>query len=131
MIIIEKNEDDIFRYEQFWEPLVYPEYITLGYAFDELYIEKWMSGISVANYFYKKEDDIIAITMNPSIEMYNNILWLTTDDVRNGTCEYKTWYDKDTKNNGIDVIFDNISITVRGKVEVSELKKIVNGLKEK
>ena len=37
MIIIETDEKKILRYKDFWEPLMYPEYMTSDYMFEKLY----------------------------------------------------------------------------------------------
>lgn len=133
MIIIETDEAKIRRYEEFWEPLMYPDYMSENYSFDYLRIEKWINGVGMAAYYYLNQTDnqSILITIDPHEGDENNILWTSTTDVRNGACVYKTWYDLATNNNGIDVILKDVSITVRGQVDTSELIKIINGLKEK
>lgn len=131
MIIVEEDETIISRYEELWEPLMYPEYMSDHYVFDFLRIEKWVNGIGLATYSYQNEDKFISITIKPYEGRGNNILWISTEDVRNGTCEYKTWYDLNTESNGINVILGDFCITVRGYVDIPELIRIVNGLKEK
>lgn len=131
MIVIERNEENIRKYEEFWEPLMYPEYMCDNYKLDYLRIEKWINGVCLATYHYKKGNQLVSITIAPCNDQDNNILWLSTEDVRNGTCVYKTWYDSNADNNGIDVLIDNVSITVRGAIDLEELIGVVNGLKEK
>ncbi|MBR7148057.1 MAG: hypothetical protein IKD13_04415, partial [Firmicutes bacterium] len=114
MIVVETDETKIRQYEEFWEPLMYPQYMSNGYEFEELYIKKCVNGFTSAAYTYinENEDESVVITITPIGTISNSILWITTTDVRNGTCEYKTWYDQNTENNGINIIIDNISITV-------------------
>lgn len=131
MIVIETDETKIRQYEEFWEPLMYPGYMMSDYTFDKLRIEKYMSGEGYAIYYYSKNNEVIKITMMPNGDPGNNILWVTTDEVRDGLCEYQVWYDQATNCNGIECFIDNVSVTVRGAVELDELKKIVNGLNEK
>ena len=131
MVIIEEDENKILRYEEFWKPLMYPEYMTEGYKFDELYIEKYINGNGFATYRYANGYKQLLITIYPYMEISNNVLWITTANVREGRCEYKTWYDINTDSNGIDIIINDMSITVRGTIVLEELIQIVNGLKEK
>jgi len=128
MIIIETDESKIHRYEEFWEPLMYPGYMTDGYKFDELYVEKYINGMGLATFNYENNDNSIVITIASSDNSNNKVLWVTTEDVRNGECEYKVWYDTDTKNNWINIIIGEAAITIRGPIDIGELKKIVNGM---
>ena len=131
MVIIEEDETKIRRYEEIWEPLMYPEYMAKGYEFLELYVEKYMNGEGVAIYTYKNNNSKIDITIMPNVNPGNNMLWVTSNDIRNGTCEYNMWYDQGSRNHGLDVMIDDLSVTVRGMIETSELIRIVNGLNKK
>lgn len=131
MVIIETDEEKIYQYEEFWEPLMYPGYMSKNYVFDRLKIEKYMNGEGYAIFYYKKNEESIIITIMPSTDSGNNILWTTSNDIRNGTCEYNMWYDQGSGNHGLDVMIDDLNVTVRGMVEPSELIRIINGLNKK
>ncbi|MBR5001829.1 MAG: hypothetical protein IKY08_07690, partial [Firmicutes bacterium] len=113
MIVVEDDENKIAQYEEFWEPLMYPGYMIETYTFKELRIEKWVNGLNTAIYTYSWDGQTIDIVISSCDESRNEIIWTKTKNVLNGIYEYKVWYDQDTANNGIDVIIDDICITVK------------------
>lgn len=131
MIIIETDEEKIYQYEEFWEPLMYPGYMTEYYEFGELHIEKWINGLGSAIYTYVNEAESIDIIISNSNEYRNDMLWTTTEEILNGKDEYKLWYDPSTNSKGIEIVIDGNSITIKGNVEEPELIKIAMGLNEK
>lgn len=123
------DESQIETYKKFWDGLLIPEYMTEGYEFKELYIEKSITGAVVAEYIYECDDRAIDIQINSLSEDVSTILWSISDEVRGGRIRYRLWKDEILDVRGIDVILDDKLVTVTGKESDSEWINIVNGLK--
>lgn len=124
------DESQIETYKKFWDGLLIPEYMTAGYKFETLIIEKHLKGEVLANYSYSNCDgDKLQIQMNTISEKDNSILWMVSDEVRDGDQEYHTWKDEIAGINGINVLFPERLVSVSGKLSDAELINIVNRLK--
>lgn len=129
MIIVETNEENILRYKEFWHKLKIPSYMTYGYTFKELYVEKYISDFTSATIQYEKEGQIVAIYLRDYVPKINAQLFFATDDVLEGKYNYKMWTDDSIDIRGVEIIIEDLYISVTGPLEESELKKIIEGLK--
>lgn len=123
------DENQIEMCKKFWDDLLIPEYMIAGYEFKELYVEKSITGAVIAEYIYQYNDKSVNIKIKSSSEEANTILWLTSSEVRGGTAQYWLWTDEILDIQGINVVLDDMAITVSGKESNSELINIVNELK--
>lgn len=129
IVVSVTDESQIEMCKKFWDSLLIPKYMIAGYEFKELYVEKSITGAVIAEYIYQYNDKSVNIKMKSSSEEANTILWLTSSEVRGGTAQYRLWTDEILDIQGINVVLDDMAITVSGKESDSELINIVNELK--
>lgn len=130
IVVSVTDESQIEMCKKFWNGLLIPEHITDGYEFETLIIEKHLKGEVLANYSYSNCDgDKLQIQMNTISEKDNSILWMVSDQVRDGDQEYYAWKDEIAGINGINVLFPERLVSVSGKLSDAELINIVNKLK--
>lgn len=128
LTIIETDGGKVDQYKKLWNELKKPSYMSSGYVFKELCIEKNVSGTIMATYEYEKEKNSIIIILRNKKEETNTQLYLNTIDLLEGKCNYKVWMDESVGTKGIEVITNELIISVFGYVEDDELKRIINGL---
>ena len=128
--VVVTDEAQIEEYKKIWDGLMVPGYMPDEAQFEELYIEKTLSGMTMAEYSYNLPDETkIIIRMNLAAEEENNILWNCSDEVKNGAYRFNLWEDEIIGTRGIEVIVEDILISVCGSVKNNVLIDIVNGLK--
>ena len=116
--------------KKFWDGVVTLEYVPDGYQFKKLEVIKHLNGLILANYLYENEEaESFTVTIRTFNEEQNVILWTTSKEVRDGTCEYRIWEDEIAQTKGIDVIFPGRILVACGYLEKRELICLVNGLK--
>lgn len=127
--VVVTDEAQIEKYKKIWDGVMTLSYVPAEYKFKELQITKYLNGTGAANYYYCNKSDICFMV---SIRSYNysqnNIIWLTSEEVRNGKCEYRIWNDEVVNVKGIEVVFPDRIIVVCGPFEEEELVNIVNGM---
>ncbi len=128
MTALVTDENKISTIKMLWRDLPIPNYVIDEYSFAELYIEKYVNGFVEACYKYTKKDDNIFICIRNDISDINYQLWLNSKDVCNGQYDYYIWTDATINRNGIEIIMDELVVSVYGSAEIEELVKIVNGL---
>lgn len=129
IIVSVLEEEKLYNYKELWNELKVPEYMTSGYEFVELCIEKFVNGYVIATYEYRnKDDNSIVILLRNIISDNNTQLWIKAYDVCEGQYQYKVWEDETVNKSGIEIIMKNITVSVCGTIDENELKKIVNGL---
>ena len=57
------------------------------------------------------------------------MIWLVSDEVRDGENLYYIWTDEIAGSIGINVIFDNKNVMVNGYLNQEDLTKIINEMK--
>ena len=126
--IIIDEEEKISVGEMIWEELKRPSYMSDGYEFSELCLEKTISGIITATYQYKSNDRILVIMLRNSANNKNAQLWISHKNMLESEFVYNAWFDESLGINGIDTIINDVFVSVAGSLENDELVKIVNGL---
>lgn len=123
------EEAEIESYKRIWDGIETFGYIPEGYQFKKMEIIKHLSGIVVVDYFYENhEKDCFSITIRNFDEEKNNVLWTTSEEVRNGSCEYREWEDEMVGTKGIDVLLSGKLVIICGKLNEDQLFSIINGM---
>lgn len=122
------DEANVEECKKVWPEILIPKYMTEGYLFNELYIEKHIGGETAIYLHYQSGEKCIDILVSSYHIKDNNVIWMKTDNIRNGQCEYLTWHDSVSETNGIDFISNSEIVSVYGTESLKELEKIVNGL---
>lgn len=124
------DENRIADCKKFWDGLLIPDYMTEGYCFESLRIEKYLTGETIVNYCYSNGDgDKVVLQMNTILEEDNSILWMESNEVSNGDRKYRVWTDTILDINGIDTLFPGQLVSISGKISNEELINIANQLK--
>lgn len=122
------DENQIETYKKFWDNLPIPGYMIDEYEFKKLHIEKNFKGTVIAEYVYELNDKVIDIQITSLFEETNAVIWSTSSEVKEGEAQYQLWSDEILDVHGINVIFNNMLITVSGQESEEELINIVNEL---
>lgn len=128
IVVTVTNETEVPKYKTFWDGLKILGYIPKGYVFGELFVEKYVSGDVVAVYTYYKGDEKLAILLENDCSKKNTQSWMQSKNIRNGEVEYCIWEDSSVGIRGMDVIFDDVIVSIGGNVTNEELIAIVNEL---
>ncbi|MBQ8590898.1 MAG: DUF4367 domain-containing protein [Firmicutes bacterium] len=130
--VLVTDEAEVPKYKSFWKELIVPQYIPMGYTFKELYVEKYVHGLTSAVYTYQDNNpsslEKIHVAIRNNAFEYNTQLWLQSNDIFNGERKYNIWKDESTGMKGMDVIVDNTIISICGNIEIEELVAIINSM---